>query len=61
MHSHWQLEVEQGFAKAICATGEVKKPASWVLAMSEMCLIDSCSYMTMTFMWKKDKKKDILA
>lgn len=23
MHSHWQLEVEQGFAKTICSTGEL--------------------------------------
>lgn len=35
MHSQRQLEVEHGFAKAICDTGEEKKPALQLCTMSE--------------------------
>lgn len=44
MPSHWQLDVECCFAKAVCGTGEEKEPC-FTSVQVQISLIDSCRYI----------------
>lgn len=58
MHSHWQLEVERGFAKAICGTGEGKDARFVAPQDIKMSLTDRCRYthdVSLTMMLRQNK------